>query len=82
VWCWFRLRPSYAVWMTANWLLITSTKFVVSVPRYCLTLFPIFIILALFATGGRRLAAPIVSAISLLLLALFAMKFAHGTWAF
>lgn len=81
VWCWFKLRPSYALWMTLNWLLINSTTYVVSVPRYCLTLFPIFI---LFARGAaaRPLAGRIMTAISLLLLALFATKFAHGTWAF
>jgi hypothetical protein len=81
VWCWIKLRPSYAVWMTLNCLLITSTTFVVSVPRYCLTLFPIFILLARLA-AARPLAGRIVTAASLLLLALFAMKFAHGTWAF
>ena len=81
VWCWIKLRPSYAVWMTLNWLLINSTTFVVSVPRYCLTLFPIFIILARLA-AKRPLAGRIMTAISLLLLAPFAMKFAHGTWAF
>lgn len=81
VWCWIALRPSYALWMTLNWLLITSTKFVVSVPRYCLTLFPIFIILAR-VSAGRPFPMAIITAISLLLLALFAMKFAHGTWAF
>ena len=81
VWCWFKLRPSYAVWMTLNWLLINSTTYVVSVPRYCLTLFPIFILFALTA-AKRPLAGQVISAVSLLLLALFAMKFAHGTWAF
>jgi hypothetical protein len=81
VWCWIKLRPSYAVWMTLNWLLITSTTYVVSVPRYCLTLFPIFIIFARLA-ATRPLAGRILTAISLLLLALFAAKFAHGTWAF
>lgn len=81
VWCWIKLRPSYAVWMTLNWLLVNSTTYIVSVPRYCLTLFPIFIILACLAVG-RPLAGRIMTAISLLLLALFAMKFAHGTWAF
>jgi Gpi18-like mannosyltransferase len=81
VWCWKKLRPTYAIWMTLNWLLITSTTFVVSVPRYCLTLFPIFIILARLG-AERPLVGRIVSAASLLLLALFAMKFAHGTWAF
>jgi hypothetical protein len=81
VWCWFKLRPSYAVWMTLNWLLVTSTTFVVSVPRYCLTLFPLFILLARLSVS-RPLIGRIMTAVSLLLLALFAMKFAHGTWAF
>jgi Gpi18-like mannosyltransferase len=81
VWCWIKLRPSYAVWMTLNWLLITSTTYVVSVPRYCLTLFPVFIIFARLA-AARPLAGRLLTAVSLLLLALFAAKFAHGTWAF
>jgi Gpi18-like mannosyltransferase len=81
VWCWFKLRPTYAVWMTLNWLLINSTTYVVSVPRYCLTLFPIFFLLARVA-AKRPLVGQIMTALSLLFLALFAMKFAHGTWAF
>jgi hypothetical protein len=81
IWAWFKLRPSYAVWMTLNWLMITSTTFIMSVPRYCLSLFPIFIIQARFAARWP-LAGQIMTAISLLLLALFATKFAHGTWAF
>jgi hypothetical protein len=81
VWCWITLRPTYAVWMTLNWLLINSTSYVVSVPRYCLTLFPIFIIFARLA-ASRPLVGRILTTVCLLLLALFAMKFAHGTWAF
>jgi hypothetical protein len=81
VWSWIKLRPSFAVWITLNWLLITSTTYVVSVPRYCLTLFPIFILFARLA-AARPLLGRALTAISLLLLALFAAKFAHGTWAF
>jgi hypothetical protein len=81
VWCWIKLRPSYAVWMTLNWLLVNSTSYVVSVPRYCLTLFPIFILFARFA-ARYPLAGRLLTAVCLLMLALFAMKFAHGTWAF
>lgn len=81
VWSWVKLRPSYAVWMTLNWLLITGTAFVVSVPRYCLTLFPIFILLGRLA-AKRPLVGSVATAVSLLLLGLFATKFAHGTWAF
>lgn len=81
VWSWVKLRPSYAVWMTLNWLMITSTTFIMSTPRYCLTLFPIFIIMARIAVR-RPLVGQLMTAICLLLLALFATKFAHGTWAF
>jgi hypothetical protein len=81
IWCWARLRPSYAMWMTLNWLLVNSTSFVLSVPRYCLTFFPIFILFALLAVKNR-LAGWALTAVSLFFLALFATKFAHGTWAF
>ena len=81
VWAWLRLRASYAVWMTCNWLLWTSTKFVLSVPRYTLVLFPAFILLArLRASRPAWGAAAVVW--SLLLLALFAARFSQGYWAF
>ncbi len=81
IWCWLRLSPTYGVWMSLNWLLMNSTSFVVSVPRYTLTLFPLFI---LFARLGhkRPVAGLLLSVISLFLLALYTMKFAYGTWAF
>jgi Gpi18-like mannosyltransferase len=80
-WAWLRLRASYAVWMTCNWLLWTSTKFVLSVPRYTIVLFPAFILLArLRAT--RPVWGVAVAVWSLLLLALFAARFAQGYWAF
>ena len=81
VWCWVRLRPSYAVWMTLNWLLITSTAFVLSVPRYLLTFFPMFILFAVLS-AKRPLIGMLLTAASLLFLALFATRFAYGTWAF
>jgi Mannosyltransferase (PIG-V) len=81
IWSWVRLRPSYAVWITCNWLLINSTSFILSVPRYTLTLFPIFILLAQACTG-RRLPFAIVTAFSLIYLGLYASRFAQGLWAF
>ena len=81
VWCWLSLRPSYAVWMTCNWLLINSTSFVLSVPRYTLMLFPIFILFARLSTK-RPLAGLLLSACSLLFLGLFVGKYVSGTWAF
>jgi len=79
--CWFRLRLSYSVWITLNWLLINSTAFVLSVPRYALTFFPLFILFAIGCTG-RRFWFSIVTLWSILYLALYAGRFAQGLWAF
>jgi Gpi18-like mannosyltransferase len=81
VWSWFRLRPSYSVWITLNWLLINSTAYVLSVPRYALALFPVFILLAR-ATTGRRFWFAMLTVWSLLYFALYAGRFAQGIWAF
>jgi Gpi18-like mannosyltransferase len=48
---WFKLHPSYATWIALNLLLITSTTFIYSLPRYTLIFFPLPI---LFALLGRR----------------------------
>jgi Gpi18-like mannosyltransferase len=81
VWAWLRLRTSYAVWMTCNWLLWTSTKFVLSVPRYTIVLFPAFILLARLRASRPAWGAAVV-VWSLLMLALFAARFSQGYWAF
>jgi Gpi18-like mannosyltransferase len=81
VWAWLRLRASYAVWMTCNWLMWTSTKFALSVPRYTLVLFPAFILLGRLRASHPAWGAAVV-VWSLLMLALFAARFAQGYWAF
>src|SRR5215204_4014041 len=81
VWAWLRLRASYAVWMTCNWLIWTSTKFALSVPRYTLALFPAFILLARLRASRPAWGAA-VAVWSLLMLALFAARFSQGYWAF
>lgn len=76
----FVLRPSYTVWMGLNWLVFTSTSFVYSVPRFSITLFPLFV---LFALASKRPAAYAAIAVwSLLFLALFIGQFVQGRWAF
>jgi hypothetical protein len=77
---WIRLRPIYAVWMTASLLLFISVNFLQSIPRYTLTMFPIFILLALL--GRNRFWAGVITVWSILLFALFAALFARGEWAF
>jgi hypothetical protein len=81
VWAWLRMRASYAAWMTCNWLLWTCTKFVLSVPRYTLILFPAYIIFAR-ALARRPAAGALIAVWSLLYLALFLVRFSQGYWAF
>jgi hypothetical protein len=77
---WIKLRPIYAMWMSASLALFISVNFLQSVPRYTLTMFPIFILFALL--GRNRFWAGVITVWSLLLFALFATLFAHGEWAF
>jgi hypothetical protein len=77
---WIKLRPAYATWMTGNLILFTSVNFLQSIPRYTLTMFPIFILFALLARN--RFWAGVITVWSLLLFALFAVLFVRGEWAF
>ena len=77
---WIKLRPAYAMWMAGSWILFASVNFFRSMPRYTLTMFPIFILFALL--GRNRFWAGLLTAWSLLFFALFAVLFAHGEWAF
>jgi Gpi18-like mannosyltransferase len=78
---WRWLRGSYCIWMAANWLLFVSTSFVLSVPRYTLTLFPLFILMAIAARRywGLRVLFIVWSAF---FLSLFITQFVRGWWAF
>lgn len=77
---WIKLRPIYSVWMTGSWLLFISVSFLASVPRYTLTMFPIFFLFAMVAR--RRLWLIIITVWSIMYLALFASLFTQGLWAF
>ncbi len=81
VWAWVKMRASYAAWMTFNWLLWSCTKFVLSVPRYTLVLFPAYLIFAR-ASAKRPEAGALIAVWSLLFLALFLARFSQGYWAF
>ncbi len=77
---WIKLRPAYSVWMTGNWLLFVSVSFVLSVPRYTLTMFPIYILFAMLA--ARRVWLAVITFWSILYLSFFASLFVWGRWAF
>jgi len=78
---WRSLRNSYRVWMVINWLLFVSTSFVLSVPRYTLSLFPMFILMAIAARTHRYVNFGFWLW-SVLYLALFITQFVRGNWAF
>jgi hypothetical protein len=61
-------------------VLFLSTSFLLSTPRYVLTLFPLFVALALVSRRTWVLVA--LSAISLAGFVYFAGRFATGSWAF
>jgi hypothetical protein len=77
---WIKLRPVYAMWMTGFWILCACVNFFRSMPRYTLTMFPIFILFALL--GRNRFWAGVLTAWSLMFFALCAVLFARGEWAF
>src|SRR3990170_505899 len=73
------LRPTWAAWMAGNWLLIVSTGFVMSVPRYSLVLFGIVVWGALIAERWRW-AGWLIGAGSAAAMAYFAWRFGAGQW--
>ena len=75
------LRPTWAVWMAGNWLLIVSTGYVLSVPRYSLVLFGIVVWAAIIAQRWRT-AGWVMAAASVMAMTYFAWRFGAGQWAF
>jgi hypothetical protein len=76
---WF-LRPSYAIWMLANWATISCLTWDLSAPRYLLAMFPLFILEAL--ASRNRVVYAALTVWSILFLALFSGEFFKGHWAF
>lgn len=74
-----KLRKSYGVYMFLNWLLFTSTSFILSIPRYTLILFPIYIVLAQIK---NKIILICLSIISFSTMVYFAFNYTGGKWAF
>jgi len=77
---WFKLRPVHATWITGNYLLMTCVSFLVSMPRYALTLYPMFMLFGLLS--ANRVWRSVLTLTSILLLGLFASMFVRGWWSF
>jgi hypothetical protein len=73
-----RLRPSFTAYMALSILVPLSTSSLMSMPRFALVLFPMFVVLALW--GGRSWVNSTIVAFSLPLLGLFTVLFADWYW--
>lgn len=80
IWTFIRLRISYGVYMLLTWVATTSTSFLLSSPRYTISLFPMFILLALLSRRSE-IHYPI-TIVFLLFYFLFLSLFTQGLWAF
>jgi hypothetical protein len=75
---WWSLRPTYALYSTLLLATVLSSGAFTSVPRYGLAIFPMFLVLGLWAESGSRHEAILTVS---LILASFAMAlFASGRW--
>lgn len=79
VWGYSRLRTSYPVYMYLVWLMSTSTSFLISVPRYVMAMFPMFILFGLIDRGWLKL---VIATVFMVLLGMFTVMFSIGWWAF
>jgi hypothetical protein len=75
-----RFRPSYNVYMLLTWMLSVSTSWWISIPRYVMAMFPMFILLGLLAR--KRIIHYTIVAIFTAALCFFTVLFAMGLWAF
>ena len=76
---WLRLRPADAVYATVVTVLVTFLPFWLSIPRYLLGLYPLFLLAGRITR--RWLYLPLVAA-SFVALIFFGLAFGRGYWAF
>lgn len=77
---WVKVRPSYGAYVLASWIIMTTTSFWQSTPRYLLPLFPVFVILA--DVAREPLTRVTLAFASVSLYSLFLCRFVIGAWAF
>jgi hypothetical protein len=77
---WRRLRPAYIVYMFLSWAFAVSTSWWISVPRYVMAMFPMFMLFGLLTQ--RKVVNITIAIASTALLCYFTMFFARGWWAF
>jgi len=75
-----KVRVSYGVLALLSWLIMTSTWWWQSIPRYVLVIFPVFLTLSIL--GRNRAVNFIITFSSILLYALFLIQLVRFRWAF
>jgi len=75
-----RFRLSYNVYMLLTWVLSVSTAWWISIPRYLLAMFPMFILLGFLAR--KRMLNYVMVAVFTVALCFFTVLFVEGFWAF
>lgn len=74
-----KIRKSYGIYMFINLFLFTSTSFIMSTPRYALSLFPIFLALGFIKNKSIIL---LISIVFILLLFKLTEFYITGRWAY
>jgi hypothetical protein len=77
---WKHLRPVYTVYMFLSWALAISTSWWISVPRYVMAMFPMFMLLGILT--DRKVVNIAIVIVSGALLCYFTVFFALGWWVF
>jgi len=75
-----RFRLSYNVYMLLTWMVSVSTGWWISVPRYIMTMFPLFMLLGVF--GQRKRFDRAVLIVFSAFLFFFTTLFSMGWWTF
>ena len=76
---WLRLRPSDAAYATAVTVMATFLPFWLSIPRYLLSMYPLFLLAG--RIRSRWIYVPMVG-LSFIALVIFGLAFSRGYWAF
>ena len=76
---WLRLRPSDAAYATVLTVMVTFLPFWLSIPRYLLSMYPLFLLVG--RIRSRWVYLPLVGA-SFLAQIVFGLAFGRGAWAF
>jgi len=76
---WLRLRPADAAYATVVTAMVTFLPFWLSIPRYLLSMYPLFLLAGRIASRWLYLS---IVALSFVALVVLALAFGRGYWAF